>query len=149
MHRSLHNAAQALLPLLRLIARKSTSEYFEPVQFLCFCCVGLANTLVDFLVYLGASFFLPLIVSRTLSWVVACTFSYAVNKRWVFHHKASGAMPAVRFVLVNFVGLLFGLGALELLSRFGFGRFIAYAATLPVISLGNYFGYRLWSFKDK
>ena len=149
LHSLLHRAAHALQPLLRLIARKSHSEYFDPVQFLCFCCVGVANTLLDFLVYLAASSFLPLTVSRILSWIVACSFSYAVNKRWVFHHKTKGATPAMRFVLVNLMGLLLGLVVLNLLSHFGWGRFVAYAATLPVITLGNYFGYRFWSFKNR
>ena len=148
-HSLLHKTAHVLQPLLRIIARKSRSEYFDPVQFLCFCCVGVANTLLDFLVFLAASSCLPLTVSRILSWIVACSFSYAVNKRWVFHHKAKGATPAVRFVVVNLMGLLLGLVVLNLLAHFGWGRFVAYAATLPVITLGNYFGYRLWSFKNK
>ena len=148
-HGFLHWSAHSLHPLLRLMARKNRADYFDPVQFLLFCCVGVANTLLDFLVYLVTSVFLPLTVSRILSWIVACTFSYTVNKRWVFRHKAGGATPALRFGLVNLLGLLLGLIILNLLAHFGWGRFVAYAATLPVIALGNYFGYKLWSFKKK
>jgi putative flippase GtrA len=148
-HAFLYRLAHALHPLLRLIARKNRNEYFDPVQFLLFCCVGVANTLLDFLVYLLSSGFLPLTVARMLSWIVACTFSYTVNKRWVFHHKAGGATPALRFGLVNLLSLLLGLIILNLLTHFGWGRFVAYAATLPVIALGNSFGYKLWSFKKK
>ena len=133
-------------PLRNILPPRSV---FDPVQFLSFCCVGVANTLVDFLVYFAASSFLPLSLSRVLSWAVACTFSYAVNKRWVFHHKEKGATTAVRFVIVGVLSLLLGLGILDLLLHFGWGHFTAYLATIPAITLGNYFGYRLWSFKKK
>ncbi len=144
-----HRAAHALLPLLRLLARKSPSEYFDPVEFLRFCCVGLANTLLDFVVYLAALPFLPLYGARSLSWVVACSFSYAMNRRWVFHAKGGHALAGGRFLLVNLIGLLFGISALEGLTRLGLDRVIAYVLTLPLVALGNYFGYKLWSFKEK
>lgn len=146
---SFHKAAYALLPLLRLLARKSSSKYFTPVEFLQFCCVGLTNTLLDFCVYLAAARFLPLYASRTVSWIVACSFSYLLNKRWVFHSDSKHATSGWRFIVVNLIGLLFGVSALEALVRLGLGRVTAYVLTLPVIALGNYFGYKLWSFRSK
>ena len=134
-------------PLRNIMPPRSV---FDPVQFLSFCCVGVANTLVDFLVYFAASSFLPLSLSRVISWAVACTFSYAVNKRWVFRHKTGGATPALRFVIVNVLGLLLGLVILEILTRhFGWGRLLAWLATIPGITLGNYFGYKLWSLRKR
>ena len=142
-----HRLVHALLPLLRLLARKSSSEYFDPFEFIHFCCIGLANTLLDFCVYFAASYFMPLYAARTLSWVMAGSFSYVVNKRWVFRSTTKGSTPALRFIVVNVLGLSLGLGLMEVFLHFGWGRITAYVVTLPAIALGNYFGYKLWSFK--
>jgi putative flippase GtrA len=120
---------------------------FDAAQFFAFCCVGVLNTLLDFLAFLTLSLFLPLSAARVLSWAVACAFSYALNKRRVFRHTPGGRGTAARFVIVNLCGLSLGIGALELMTRFGWEKLIAYAATIPVITIGNYFGYKLWSFK--
>jgi putative flippase GtrA len=141
-------AARALLQLLRFLAGKSGREYFDPAEFLQFCAVGFVNTLLDFCVYLLATRFLPLYASRTLSWAAACLFSYMLNKSWVFHSRTKHGTSGFRFVVVNLIGLLFGISALEALAHFGLGSVSAYVLTLPVIALGNYFGYKLWSFKE-
>jgi putative flippase GtrA len=109
--------------------------------------VGLANTLLDFCIYLSAARFLPLYASRTLSWAAACLFSYILNKRWVFHSGTKHSTAGLRFIVVNLIGLLFGISALEALAQLGLGSVSAYVLTLPVIALGNYFGYKLWSFR--
>lgn len=143
-----HRLVRILLPFLRLLARKSSSEYFDPFEFLHFCCIGLANTLLDFCVYFAASYVMPLAAARTLSWATACCFSYVVNKRWVFRATTKGGTPALRFIVINVLGLSLGLGMLEVFLYFGWGRITAYVITLPAIALGNYFGYKLWSFKE-
>ncbi len=144
----LHRAAHALAPLLRLLARKGGSEYFDPVEFLRFCCQGLANTLLDFCVYFAVSYVMPLFAARIVSWAVATSFSYVFNKRWVFRAEVSGGTPILRFTVVNVASLLFGLAMMQLFVWLGWGRFVAYLVTLPAIALGNYFGYKLWSFKE-
>ncbi|MDR1946494.1 MAG: GtrA family protein [Desulfovibrio sp.] len=138
-----------LLSLLRTVRRFRNKDYFDPAEFARFCCVGIANTLLDFGVYLLAGLLFPPIPSRVAAWLCAASFSYVLNKRKVFHAHTKGALPLVRFVTVNLLGLLLGLAGMELLFRLGFGKFVAYAATLPAIALGNYFGYKLWSFRDR
>ncbi len=140
--------AVLLAPFLNIGSRIFGARYFDHVEFVQFCCVGLANTLVDFCVYLPASFVLPLPAARVASWAVACAFSYCGNKTWVFQAKSKGPGSLIRFVTVNALGLALGLLAMKLFVYLGWGRIIAYAVTLPAIALGNYFGYKLWSFKD-
>jgi putative flippase GtrA len=134
---------------MRLIARFRGKDYFDPEEFVRFCCVGVANTLLDFCVFLLAGLLVPPVPARTAAWMCAVSFSYVLNKRRVFRARTKGVLPLVRFVTVNVLGLLLGLAGMELLFFLGFGRFAAYAATLPAIALGNYFGYKLWSFRDK
>ncbi len=145
---AIRKLAAFLAPLLRVGTRLFGARYFDPLEFVQFCCVGFANTLVDFCVYLPASFLLPLSGARVLSWALACTFSYFGNKIWVFQAKSKGPAPLIRFATVNALGLALGLFAMELFIHLGWGRISAYAVTLPAIALGNYFGYKLWSFRD-
>jgi putative flippase GtrA len=130
------------------VTRRLNSEYFDTWEFIRFCCVGLVNTLVDFCVFMLAGLWLPPSPSRVVAWVAAGIFSYVANKRHVFYSRSKGTKPILRFVLVNLISLLGGLVFLELFLFWGFGRLVAYAATLPAIALGNYFGYKLWSFKE-
>jgi putative flippase GtrA len=129
-------------------ARRLNSEYFDSWEFIRFCCVGLVNTLVDFCVFMLAAQWLPPSPSRVIAWVTAGVFSYVVNKRHVFCSRSKGAKPILRFALVNLISLLGGLFFLELFLFWGFGKLVAYVATLPAIALGNYFGYKLWSFRE-
>ncbi len=140
--------ADLFAPVLNMAFRLFGARCFDPVEFVQFCCMGVANTLVDFCVYLPASFLLPLSGARVASWSVACAFSYFGNKIWVFHAKATGPAPLLRFVTINILGLALGLATMELFVHLGWGRIISYLITLPAIALGNYFGYKLWSFKD-
>jgi putative flippase GtrA len=134
---------------MRLLERVRGKDCFDPAEFFRFCCVGVANTLLDFCVFFLAGALVPPVPARTAAWVCAVSFSYALNKRAVFRARAKGVLPLARFAAVNALGLLAGLTGMELLFFLGFGKFAAYAATLPAIALGNYFGYKLWSFRDK
>ncbi len=117
------------------------------MQFMRFCCVGAANVLVDFGVYRVLGFFLPIYVARSLSWVVACLFSYAVNKRWTFKAQDTGLMPMLRFGLVNLASLSLGLALLYVFTQLGCGPTPAFWLSLPFTTVSNYLGYKLWSFQ--
>ncbi|MDR0828265.1 MAG: GtrA family protein [Desulfovibrio sp.] len=133
--------------LIAKIVRRQNPQYFDIREFARFCCVGLANTALDFCVFMIASSWLAASPSRVIAWVVAGVFSYVLNKGHVFHSQSRGAKPVIRFALVNLFSLLLGLACLELFLFLGYGRLAAYVVTLPAIALGNYFGYKLWSFK--
>jgi putative flippase GtrA len=144
-----HDRGRGIRALLLPAGRFFSKRCFDPAEFVRFCCVGVANTLLDFGVYFLAGLLLPPLPARTAAWICAVSFSYTLNKRRVFHARTGGALPFARFITVNVLGLFLGLAGMELLFRLGSGKFTAYAATLPAIALGNYFGYKLWSFRDR
>ncbi len=117
-------------------------------QFIRFCCVGVANVLVDYGVYRALGFVMPIYAARFLSWVVACLFSYAINRRWTFKARDKGLWPVVRFGVVNAASLALGLGLLYLFTGLGFGPTAAFWLTLPFTTVSNYLGYKLWSFRE-
>jgi putative flippase GtrA len=111
------------------------------IQFLRFAAVGGAGMLIDMAVLwvamqgLGAS---PLL-GRLLSFLVAATFTWALNRRVTFRGRHSGNLLAewAQFLLVNAVGGLVNLGVYGLAVGF-----LPRLATLPapLAPLVPYFG---------
>ncbi len=133
--------SRSLLALCRL-------EEGTAVRFIKFCCVGAANCLVDFLVYLGLLYLMPVYAARTLAWVAACLFSYLVNRRWTFRAGDTGLLPLLRFAVVNICTLGLGLALLYVFIRLGCGEVVAFFLCLPFTLTANFLGYRFWSFRD-
>lgn len=81
--------------------------------------VGVANSLVDLAVFslLVAAGILPL-AANVLAWLVAVTFSYAVNSRWSFErgHGAEGRSIAAFVTLNALIALGVSSGAILLLA---------------------------------
>ena len=117
-------------------------------QFMRFCCVGAANAAVDFCIYYILAWYIPIYIGRVISWAAACLFSYIVNKHWTFKAKDTGLAPLIRFVVVNLASLAIGLLLLYVYTQLGANSTIAFWLMLPFTTLVNYFGYKLWGFKD-
>lgn len=86
-------------------------------QFLFFCLIGVANTVIDAAVFFSAVKLLglSLLLSNILAWGVAVQFSYAMNGRFTFRQQGEGAGAQDhsgslkrygRFVLSNLTGLV-------------------------------------------
>ncbi len=87
-------------------------------QFVKFCLVGVANTLIDFLIYLFFTRIIGLyyLAANVISVFTAMSSSYIFNKYWTFKNKDTNhKVQLVKFTLVNFVyfflnnGIVFGL----------------------------------------
>lgn len=123
--------------------RKSWKEFSK------FCLIGGLNTLVDFTVLnlLIISFGIAhtswhFFVFKITSVVVAATFSFFMNKRWVFGHKLRKSSKLKReilsFVSINITGLLLNTvvsyEVFVLLSHLSFGLSPLAAANIGALS---------------
>jgi len=99
--------------MLRKIWRHQTTR-----QFARFCLVGLANTFVDFLVYLFLSRVIGLyfLVANLISVGIAMSSSFIFNKYWTFKNRENNhKIQFAKFTLVNIVyfilnnSIVFGL----------------------------------------
>jgi len=94
----------------------SDKEHFR--QFYKFSVVGVFNTLIDFLVFLGLirliSFFGDhVLYANVISFAVAVTNSYILNRRWTFRSSDAGlAQQYARFFVINLTGLAVNTGLL-------------------------------------
>ena len=119
---------------LRFVALGAINTLFGFSVFAC-----LLHLLRPWLGYLGVLF---------LTYVVAVSEAFAVQRRWVFHHN-SGWFPAyLRFWLVYSVALAVNLVLLALFVQVTHVPVIlAQGLSLVLTTLGTFLGHRSFSFR--
>ena len=82
-------------------------------QFLRFATVGTTGFLVDTAVIYGTKGWLGLYGAGALSYLVAATWAWQLNRSWTFAGAGSGPLHRqwAAFMVVNLVGLAFNRGA--------------------------------------
>jgi putative flippase GtrA len=108
-------------------------------QFVRFLIVGVANTLITFVVYrLLLAVGVWYVVSAPIAWAVGAVNGYVLNSHWTF--AARGTMRArILYVLVTAAGagsssllvLLFARGA-------GLGKVEAFLAAVPLVTVSTF-----------
>ena len=135
-------------------------------QFLKFAFAGALNTAIDFGVLNLLIFIFGLgennaryMFFKVISFIVAVTNSYFMNKLWVFKSKNSDEQSEMlKFLGVSIVGLILNTAVSSLVFKIGptlyplsqnvWANIGALVGTLVVL-IGNFFGYKLLVFKDK
>lgn len=78
-------------------------------QMLCFCLVGIINTMLDFVVYnllTNKAVGWPAIYSNIISLTIGAVFSFLANCFWVFSSpQVSPLLPLLKFASVNLISL--------------------------------------------
>jgi putative flippase GtrA len=97
-------------PARRLI---SPSHVMLATQFVQFATVGLAGLLVDACVVYAARGRVGLYVAGLLSYLVAVTVTWALNRTWTFRGVGQGSALRqwARFVVANLLGFVLNRGA--------------------------------------
>ena len=120
------------------------------IQLLKFCSVGASGYAVNLAVYsvlLNAAD-LHFRVAATVSFVVAATSNYLLNRLWTFRHQRGHfGVQGLRFFTVSL--LVYGANLL-LLSLFvdaGVGKIVAQAVAIVLVTPLNFVGNKLWSFR--
>lgn len=119
-------------------------------QFVRFLVVGVANTLISFVVYrLLLAVQVWYVVAAPLAWGVGAVNGYVFNRRWTFSARDS-ARARIAYLLVTAGGagassllvLLFARGA-------GLGKLEAFLAALPLVTVSTFAANRYWTFRDR
>lgn len=92
-----------------------------------FCVVGASSFAIDLITFNVFHYVLgwPLLLSKTLSFLIAITNGFYWNRKWTFRTTAGDARKQYpKFVLTNTIGLILNLtittGAIILATRFGY-----------------------------
>ncbi len=116
-------------------------------QFGRFVIVGLSNTAVSFVIYIGL---LGLGVTYWLSGGIGFAGGvingYLLNRRWTFASPDS-SRARIRYVLVQLAGLVAAAGLLWVfVALVPIGRLLAYAVVIPVVTAATFLANRNWTF---
>jgi len=109
-----------------------------------FLTVGLSNTLLSFLVYLGLfRSGTPYWAAGALAFAAGAANGYVLNRRWTFR-SADSTGTRVRYLAVTLGGLL---ATDALLAAFSpLGSLGAYVAAVPLVTLATFAANRSWTF---
>lgn len=128
-------------------------------QFVKFGVVGLSGTLVDLGFYnlLAIVFGANIYVARTISFTLAATSNYILNRKWTFRSTDKKvAAEYSKFLFISVIGLLMNLGIMKLLepmaSRFGtelLQKNIPVLIAIIIVLLWNFFANKFWTFRGK
>jgi putative flippase GtrA len=121
-----------------------------PREFVRFLIVGVANTLISLVVYRALlAFGVWYVVSAPIAWGAGVVNGYVFNRRWTFRAPDTGRARAL-YALFGAAGagaasllvLLFVRGA-------GIGKFEAYLAAIPLVTVSTFLANRYWTFSDR
>ena len=122
-------------------------------QFLKFAIVGIANTLINLAVlYILTEFFgIYYMLSAVIAFLFAVTNSFLLNKTWTFEEKIKYKTKSkyAKFIFVSIIALVVNLILLYALVEY-LGVWYMAAQVIGILSnlLVNFFGNKLWTFKE-
>ncbi|MFZ2226323.1 MAG: GtrA family protein [Candidatus Moraniibacteriota bacterium] len=133
-------------------------------QIVKFVIVGGINTGIDFLVLniemalTGITSGLGMLVLNTISFSVATTNSFFMNKRWTFEDKGASqeGVKFSQFLLVSIIGIIINTGVVYLITSFTTPLFglspqlwanVAKLLATGISLVWNFIGYKFFVFK--
>lgn len=117
-------------------------------QFLVFCIVGAANTLLGLLIIYALKLFAgaPDALANAVGYALGMTISFLANKKVTFAHEGDFWGTGARFALVQAIAYALNLATVLLLIRAGLNSYLAQAAGVVPYSLTGFFGSKLFVF---
>ena len=119
-----------------------------------FSLVGIANTLIDFLMFTLFHGFIGLnyIVSQILGYSFGIANSFVLNKKWTFAGTNSNKKTGhelFQFIAVNLITLLVTLVTMNsLVQHLNINVYISKVIVTFIAQITNFLAYKLWIFND-
>ncbi len=120
-------------------------------QFMKFAVVGGINTVIDYLIFSALIYLLHVhyLAANIVSFSVAVTNSYILNRRWTFRRGSQQwRSEAAKFFIINIIAL--GISELLLhlfVERLHVSELLAKAMAIIVVLFWNFVGTRFWAFR--
>jgi putative flippase GtrA len=117
-----------------------------------FSLVGIANTLIDFLMFTLFHGFIGLnyIVSQIMGYSFGVANSFVLNKKWTFSRPNSNKKTGhelAQFVVVNLISLFITLITMKFLVKsLNINVYISKIIVTFIAQITNFLAYKLWVF---
>lgn len=118
-----------------------------------FSMVGIANTLVDFLVFtisyniIGFGYG----ISQVAGYSFGIINSFIFNRRWTFQARSSNKKAfyeLLKFIAVNMISLCLSVSAMDFMAgRLNLNVYLAKVIVTLLAQVTNFLGYKLWVFQ--
>lgn len=123
------------------------------LTFIKFGLTGVANTLIDFLVFtlLSTVFSFNIYLSQIFGYVCGMVNSYLINHSWTFNSKNKMlSFELIKFIITNTIMLLISLGALKVATDYlGLTKIPAKIVVTAFTLCLNFLISKIWVFKSK
>lgn len=126
-------------------------------QFIKFCIVGLSGTIIDLGFYnlFALSIGLNIYFARTISFILAATNNYHLNRVWTFQSKEKKITREFsQFFFVSVIGLLLNLVVMKIVLNFTSNlgneileKNIPVLVAIIIVLFWNFFANKYWTFK--
>lgn len=121
-------------------------------QFLRFCLIGLETTILYYLIFILLFYFLKInyLISAAAGFVTGVSIGFFFNSLLTFNSKTKSIGAPMGYFLVNLFSLGFTMIVLKFLVEFiGIYPMIAIVLLIPVTTIINFLGIKLFVFKNR
>lgn len=129
-------------------------QFYEHYNvFIKYCIIGIIVTSIDQFIFICSYFSLGMgsLTSKTLAFLIAFTFSFALNRVWTFHGKdIKFQQKFLKFLIMSLVGLVISLILIYIqVNLLLIDAFIANLCISMIIPCWNFLANKLWISKAK
>jgi putative flippase GtrA len=119
-------------------------------QFLIFCLVGAANSLVGLAVIFALKYWGSWHDgwANAVGYAVGVTMSFVLNKTLTFAHRGTVPKAAIKFAAVQLIAYLLNLGCVLALINLGLNNYIAQAMGVLPYTLAGFLGSKFFAFRQ-
>jgi putative flippase GtrA len=121
-------------------------------QFIRFCLIGLTSTVLTYLVFTILFYFFSVnyLISTALGFIAGLFLGYIFNKLYTFGSFEKDHIAIPKYFIIYAFTLTFSLvGMRYLVGSVGLNPLISYAFIVPIITLVNFFGTKIFAFKNE
>lgn len=118
-----------------------------PDDFKKFLITGAAATFLDYILYSILGVFISPSLSKLASMLVACIFSFAVNRKWTFADEKSLTVHKIcRYLLTQALNIFVNVAVHSLVLRMTDRKFFSFAAATASAMMINFLGQKFFVF---
>ena len=134
------------MKIISLLKREVSRQFYK------FALVGTECAVLNYLVFLILVYHLSVnyLISAGLGALFGIAFGFVFNKMYSFNSKRDVKVEVIPYFLVYLTSFLFMIIALRIMvNNLGLIPLIANALILPVTTMINFFGQKIFVFKNK
>lgn len=127
--------------------KKKLIKHKRVIRFLI---VGGISTCIDFLIYYSLNRFIDISISKLISMICACSFSFVLNRTWTFSFKGKRILIQIlKYIFVQMINISVNVSINYFTFKFTGIKLLAFVFATAVAMVVNYLLQKIFVFKEK